>query len=111
MFVRKQIKLRDETTSSQSLEEDVSTFVQAVALKYEPEKDDAPCLIAKGRGEIAERIIEKAREIGIPIQEDPMLVAALYKMDLYQTIPPELYEVVAEVLAYIYRIRKSLAQR
>jgi flagellar biosynthesis protein len=76
---------------------------KAVALKYAPEKSAAPVLIAKGKGQIAETILQKAKESGIPIQEDASLVEVLSKLDLEQEIPAELYQLVAEVLSFIYR--------
>lgn len=79
---------------------------KAVALKYEPGKDGAPKVKAKGRGKVAERIIELAREGGIPISEDPDLVGALIQLDFDEEIPPELYRVVAEVLAFAYRLNR-----
>jgi flagellar biosynthesis protein len=77
---------------------------RAVALRYEHEKDDAPRVIAKGRGEIAEKIIEIAREHGITIYEDDELAEVLSRLDLDQMIPPELYQAIAEVLAFVYRL-------
>lgn len=76
----------------------------AVALRYIREKEDAPRVIAKGRGVIAEQIIKKALEHNIPIHRDIDLVEVLIKLDLGELIPPELYKVVAEILAYIYRM-------
>ena len=76
----------------------------AAALGYDAEKDEAPKLLAKGTGELAERIIALAKEHGIPIKEDPDLVAVLAKLDLGKEIPPELYRVVAELLAFVYRV-------
>jgi flagellar biosynthesis protein len=76
---------------------------RAVALKYEPETGSAPTLIAKGQGTIAEEIMRRAKENGIPVQEDPSLVEVLSKLDLNQEIPPELYKLVAEVLSFVYR--------
>lgn len=107
MFSRMRLKLDREEVLSNKGKESEEDSPQAVALRYEPDEDEAPRLIAKGKGEMAERIIQIAKENQIPIQEDPLLVAALYKLDLYQAIPPELYEVVAEVLAYIYRVRRG----
>ncbi len=78
---------------------------KATALRYNPTQDDAPRVIASGKGVIAEQIIALAKENGIPIHEDPLLVEALSHVEVDDTIPPELYRVVAEVLAYIYRIR------
>lgn len=78
----------------------------AVALRYLRDLDDAPCVIAKGKGFIAEQIIKIAKEKGIPIREDADLAEVLVKLDLGDVIPPELYKVVAEVLAYIYRMNQ-----
>ena len=77
---------------------------RAVALRYEHEKDDAPRVVAKGRGEIAKQIIEIAREHGVTIYEDDNLVEVLSRLDLNQLIPPELYHAIAEVLAFVYRV-------
>jgi flagellar biosynthesis protein len=77
---------------------------RAVALRYEHEKDDAPRVIAKGRGEIAKKIIEIAREHGVTVYEDDELVQFLARLDLNQVIPPELYQAVAEVLAFVYQL-------
>jgi flagellar biosynthesis protein len=76
---------------------------KAVALRYSPESDHAPILTAKGKGRVAEEIIRRAREHGVPIQEDASLVEVLSKLDLDTEIPPELYQLVAEVLSFIYR--------
>lgn len=80
---------------------------RAAALGYEPGKDDAPRVLASGKGKIAEQIIAIARKNGIPIRDDPVLAAALSEIDINKTIPPELYRVVAEVLSYIYRIQQK----
>ncbi|MGE5398427.1 MAG: EscU/YscU/HrcU family type III secretion system export apparatus switch protein [Chitinophagales bacterium] len=77
---------------------------KAVALKYDQERDMAPMLVAKGKGYLAERIEDLARETGIPVRKDPELVNYLNALDLYQEIPPFLYEVVAEILAFVYRL-------
>lgn len=80
---------------------------RAVALRYNEVEDEAPVVTAKGRGYLAERIQELARESGVPIQEDPQLADYLMALDLYEEIPPQLYAVVAEVLAYIYSLDKK----
>jgi flagellar biosynthesis protein len=80
-----------------------SLLKKAVALKYEPEQGSAPTVIAKGQGVIADEILRRAQENGIPVQEDPSLVEVLSKLDLNQEIPPELYKLVAEVLSFVYR--------
>jgi flagellar biosynthesis protein len=76
---------------------------KAVALRYASDKQQAPVVVAKGKGQIAEKIIEKAKEFGIPLQEDASLVEVLSKLDLNQEIPAELYQLVAEILSFIYR--------
>ncbi len=78
--------------------------LKAAALKYEKFKNNAPKIVAKGKGYIAEKIIEIAKENNIPIKEDPDLIEMLYKLDIYEEIPEELYKVVAEIFAYIYKI-------
>jgi flagellar biosynthesis protein len=81
----------------------------AVAMKYDLERDGAPRVVAKGKGEVAERILETARANGVPVHEDPELVEALAKLDIQQEIPAELYQVMAEVLTFIYRANKKRA--
>jgi len=77
----------------------------AVALAY-GENAPAPKVIAKGRGLIAEAIIERARAAGIYVHDSPELVGLLMQVDLDQHIPPELYVAVAEVLAWMYRLEQ-----
>jgi len=84
---------------------------RAVALEYDPEGAPAPVVTASGRGELAERILALAREHGVPIREDPDLVALLAQLDVGQVIPPELYPVIAEVLAFVYRLRGYAGER
>jgi len=78
----------------------------AVALTYS-EDDAAPRVVAKGRGEIARAIIERAREAGVYVHESQELVALLMQIDLDQRIPPQLYVAVAELLAWLYRIERN----
>ncbi len=79
---------------------------RAVALGYDAEHDQAPRVLASGQGVIAEQIIAVAREKGIAVREDPILLAALSGLDVGELIPPELYAVVAEVLAYVYNVKE-----
>ncbi|MDW0115749.1 EscU/YscU/HrcU family type III secretion system export apparatus switch protein [Sporosarcina thermotolerans] len=79
----------------------------AIALSYDPNVEEAPKIIAKGKGMIAQNIIEKAKEHDIPIQEDATLVALLGQLDVNETIPEQLYQAVAEVFAYIYHIDRN----
>ncbi|MFD0049289.1 EscU/YscU/HrcU family type III secretion system export apparatus switch protein [Actinomycetes bacterium NPDC127524] len=77
---------------------------EAIALKYDTEINSAPVIVAKGKGKTAENIFEKAKEFNIPVQEDPSLVELLGKLDINTAIPEELYQAVAEVFAFIYKI-------
>ena len=77
---------------------------QAVALRYEPRKDRAPKIAAKGRGRVAEEILELALQHNIPIREDKNLLQILSRLDLHQEVPGEVYKAVAEILAFIYRL-------
>lgn len=79
----------------------------AAALRYKQGEDPAPRMVAKGVGIIAERIIEAAKEAGVPIHEDPDLLALLMTLNINEVIPPEMYVAVAEVLAFIYRMNKK----
>ncbi|GAB7388123.1 hypothetical protein BSNK01_19600 [Bacillaceae bacterium] len=80
---------------------------KAIALRYDSQKDAAPVVTAKGTGDIAERIVALAREHDIPVYEDPALVEVLGKVELNEQIPVELYAVVAEVLAFVYRVNEQ----
>ena len=80
---------------------------RAAALQYSPERDPAPRLIARGDGHVAERILDLARLHGIPVHEDAALVDLLSRLDLDTEIPPELYRVVAEIIAFVYRLHQA----
>lgn len=84
-------------------QEEPKKLKKAAALKYEPGERSAPVLVAKGKGHLAEQILERAKENGIPVQEDSSLVEVLSKLDVNQEIPPELYTLVAEILSFVYR--------
>jgi flagellar biosynthesis protein len=77
-------------------------MIVAAAIKYDNRTDAAPKVVAKGRGAIAEKIIELARKHNIPIKNDPALVQILSKLDIDEQIPTELYKAVAEILAFVY---------
>lgn len=76
----------------------------AIALGYNPASHDAPKVTAKGKGLVAEQIIETAKIHDIPIQEDPSLVEVLSQLELNERIPEELYQAVAEVFSFIYKL-------
>ncbi|HUW50192.1 MAG TPA: EscU/YscU/HrcU family type III secretion system export apparatus switch protein [Sulfuricella sp.] len=78
----------------------------AVALAYSAGKS-APQVVAKGRGLLAEAIIERAKMAGVYVHESPELVSLLMQVDLDQHIPPELYFAVAELLAWLYQLEQG----
>lgn len=80
---------------------------QAVALRYDPERTAAPEVTARGNGDIAGRIVALARDNGIHVYEDTTLAGLLSRLPEGQQIPEELYAVVAEVLAFVYRLEKG----
>ncbi|MGX9133647.1 EscU/YscU/HrcU family type III secretion system export apparatus switch protein [Rummeliibacillus sp. JY-2-4R] len=77
---------------------------EAVALSYNKINSNVPKVIAKGKGKIADNILEQAALHHVPIQQDPTLVQLLGQLDLNESIPEELYQAVAEVFAFIYRL-------
>ena len=85
----------------------------AVALSYE-KGDMAPTVVASGKGKVAQRIIETAKENDVPLHEDSKLAETLSNLEIGEMIPPELYEVVAEVLVFVNdmeRIRNKIDLR
>ncbi len=79
---------------------------KAVALRYNQERDNAPRVVAKGAGVLADKIIEIAKRHGVPVEENTPLADALFRVELNKEIPPELYLAVAEVLAFVYSKRR-----
>ena len=79
---------------------------QAVALHYEA-ADGAPKVVAKGKGLLAEEIIERAKAAGVFVHESPDLVNLLMQVDLDERIPPQLYVAVAELLAWLYQLEQG----
>lgn len=77
----------------------------AIALTYD-KNDSAPKVVAKGYGSLAENIIRTAQDHGLYVHESPELVGLLMQVDLDQHIPPELYQAVAELLAWLYALEK-----
>jgi flagellar biosynthesis protein len=85
---------------------DKMTNQQAVALAY-LENSGAPKVVAKGKGLIAEQIIQKAKDSGVFVHESRELVSLLMNVDLDQQIPPTLYQAIAELLAWVYQIENK----
>ena len=84
---------------------------EAIALTYEQHKHSAPAVIAKGKGLVAEQILERARKENIPIQEDPSLVELLSKLNINEQIPEDLYMAVAEDFSFIYSLEKETTKK
>ncbi|WP_096435425.1 EscU/YscU/HrcU family type III secretion system export apparatus switch protein [Alteribacter populi] len=80
---------------------------RAVALNYDRSNNKSPIVKAKGRGYVAKKIIERAVEQQLPIQRDPSLVAVLSELEMNEKIPEDLYQAVAEIFAFVYRLDKS----
>lgn len=85
----------------------MATQKRAIALRFNQGDDNAPVLVAKGKGLLAEQILRMARENNIPIQEDKNLVQVLSLLNIDQEIPPQAYQAVAAILAFIYRLNKK----
>jgi flagellar biosynthesis protein len=104
---------RPSTDPSQNLSDDEETSDRrsAAAVGYDPDADAAPRVVARGKGELADRIIAIARRHDIPIKEDRDLVAVLAQLDLDREIPPELYRTLAELLAWVYRVNRRWNDR
>ncbi len=83
----------------------------ATALQYSPETDRAPKIIAAGKGIVAEKIIEKAQENDVPVYQDSNLAKTLSSLTIGDEIPPEIYEVVAEILIFIGSVDKSYGEQ
>lgn len=75
---------------------------KTVALKYDQSLDNAPKIVASGQGNLAEKILKKAREENIPIKEDKDIVQVLAELNVGDEIPEELYVVIAEILSFFY---------
>lgn len=91
------------------MQKDRNKIKQAVALEYEA-GEEAPKIIAAGKGVLAERIIEKAKEASVPLHRDDKLADTLSKLDIGDYIPQELYGVVAEILVFVDQMDKIRAK-
>lgn len=80
----------------------------AIALEYDPYLDEAPKVLATGKGLVAEKIIEEAKKSDVPVHKDSKLAGTLSKLEIGDMIPPELYEAVAEVLVFVDAMEKKL---
>lgn len=77
---------------------------EAIALAYDPKKDAVPTVVAKGRGRIAQAIVDRAQAHGVTVVSDPVTLEALRFVDVGQEVPPRVYHLVAELLAFVYNL-------
>ena len=87
-----------------------TSLPKAVALRYDPEKGGAPKIVASGQGEIATRIMELARDSGVVVTQDTELLEFLAQVPIGSEVPAELFQAVAEVLAFVYRLNNHEGQ-
>jgi len=83
---------------------------KAIALRYDPNINNAPHVIAKGKGEIAKRIVDQGNKNDVKIHEDKALVQLLYQLDVNEQIPSKLFPIIAEVFSLVYQAEK-IAER
>lgn len=79
---------------------------RAVALRYDPTRDAAPKVVAKGKGRTAEQILALAQKSAVPVRQDTNLVNVLSRLKLDQEVPPEVYRAVAAILAFLHRVNR-----
>lgn len=83
----------------------------AIALEYDPNTSDAPKVVATGKGALADKIIEEAKNAKVPVHKDSKLAKTLSKLEIGDMIPPELYEAVAEILVFVDAMEKIQAKQ
>lgn len=96
---------------AQDIKKNKKELKYATALQYSPDTDAAPKVVAAGQGLVAEKIIEKAKEADVPVYQDKNLAKTLSALGIGEEIPPEIYEVVAEILIFIGSVDKSYGER
>lgn len=104
-------KRRQPQRPPEEPETDPQAEKKAVALRYNQQEDKAPRVIAKGRGHVAENIMAAAQKNTIPVYQNKTLVNMLMALEIDREIPPELYRMVAEVMAYVFRIDEQTGAR
>ncbi|WP_457562532.1 EscU/YscU/HrcU family type III secretion system export apparatus switch protein [Caminibacter pacificus] len=84
-----------------------STNIKAVALKYKAYEDNAPKVVAKGKGVLAQKIIQKAKEYDVPLFQNEALADMLLSVEVGEEIPPKMYEAVIEVFVWLYNLEEK----
>ena len=85
--------------------------LQAAAISYDPSENDVPILSAFGEGKMAEKIVEVARESGVPVMPEPGLTGLLSRLSVGDEIAPEMYDAVAKVLAFVSEVDKTYGEK
>ena len=85
--------------------------IQAAAISYDPSENDVPILSAFGEGHMAQKILEIAKESGVPILPEPGLTSMLSKLSVGDEIAPEMYDAVAKVLAFVSEVDRSYGEK
>ena len=104
--LEKKLKSRIDQLSNKDKEN-----LQAIAIKYDKDSKKAPTIVASGKGKIAKQILELAEENDIPMLEDAKLSKLLSSLKIKSEIPPNLFKIVAEVLAFIFYLEKMASKR
>ena len=92
-------------------EEKRNPVPEAVAIRYDRERENAPRVVAKGRGAIAQQLMAIAKKHAVPVYQNQTVTQLLMAVELDREIPPELYQAVANVLAYVYRLDGRAAEK
>ena len=90
---------------------DENKKLQAAAIKYDPSENDVPILSAFGEGHMAEKIVEVAKESGVPVMPEPGLTGLLSRLSVGDEIAPEMYDAVAKVLAFVSEMDRSYGEK
>jgi len=91
--------------------EESNKKIQAAAIKYDPAENDVPILSAFGEGHMAQKIIDVAKESGVPVMPEPGLTGLLSKLSVGDEIAPEMYDAVAKVLAFVSEMDKTYGDK
>jgi flagellar biosynthesis protein len=93
------------------MNEENKKVTRAAAISYDPTDNDVPVLAAFGEGYVAQKIVELAKESGVPVLPDPSLTSMLSKLSVGDEISPEMYEAVAKVLAFVSEVDRSYGEK
>ena len=104
--LEKKLRSRIDQLSSKDKEN-----LQAIAIQYDKDSKKAPTIVASGKGKIAKQILELAEENDIPMVEDPKLSKLLSSLKIKSEVPPNLFKIVAEILAFIFYLEKMSKKR